>query len=104
MFTRRITRIAAAALAATAVGAPTAFAMPDRPISSHTPESAITRLANNPETVNVPGPTVVVEADQGSGFDWGSALIGAGVLAAIMLLAYAGVSTVSRHRGVRTAH
>jgi hypothetical protein len=51
------------------------------------------------EVVRVPGPTVVVEADESSGFDWGSAGIGAGVAAAIVLLAGAAASTtVRRHR------
>ena len=103
MTTRRLIHVVAAALAAVAVSAPTAMAMPDRPISEHATGSAISRLASTPETVTVPGPTVVVQGSESSGFDWGSAAIGAGVLAALMLLAYAGVSTISRHGGIRHA-
>ena len=96
---RRLTCSLAAALAAAAPAAPAAIAMPDYPV---TPTGADrTPAAAAPEPVRVPGPTVVVEADEASGFDWGSAAVGAGVAAAIALLAGAAAMTVARHGRLR---
>ena len=95
MLHRRLTHSLVAALAAAALLAPSAVAKPDFPIgpapSAESAEPAV-------ETVRVPGPTVVVEADESSGFDWGSAAIGAGIATAIGLLAGAAAGTTVRHR------
>ena len=99
MTTRRLIHVVAAALAAVAVSAPTAMAMPDRPLSPHATDSAITRLASTPETVTVPGPTVVVQGSESSGFDWGSAAIGAGATGALVILvSIGGFAHATRHR------
>jgi hypothetical protein len=103
MTTRRPIQIVAAALAALALGAPTAFAMPDRPISPVATQSAGERLASTPETITVPGPTVVVEADESSGFEWGSAAIGAAIAAGILLLGAAAATSVTRHHRLGAA-
>ena len=104
MTRRRIIRILAAALAATSLGAPAAHAMPDYPTTS--PSASESTAADTstatPTPVSVPGPTVVVEADEGSSFDWGSAAIGAGVAAAIVLLGGVGATTAVRHGRFRT--
>ena len=106
MTRRRIIRILAAALAASSLGAPTAYAMPDDPITS--PAASESTAADTgsaaPAPVSVPGPTVVVEADEGSSFDWGSAAIGAGVAAAIVRLGGVGATTAARHGRFRAGH
>ena len=83
----RITIVLAVALVTAALAVPVAHAKP------------FTTGAGGPDPrqISVPGPTVVVEADDSTGFDWGAAAIGAGLAAALMLLAAAGV-TYQRHR------
>src|SRR5687768_7028559 len=96
MLHRHLIRSLAAAVAALALLAPTAAARSDYPAG---PVSASS--GGGPavaETVRVPGPTVVVEADESSGFDWGSAAIGAGIAGALVLLAGAAAATTVRHR------
>jgi hypothetical protein len=107
-----ITTILAAALAVAALAAPSAIARLDLPIGPPSSSTALSEQerqvlasrgvgAPTPrvEFIRVPGPTVRVEADGSSGFDWGSAGIGGGVVAAIVLLAGAAASpTVRRHR------
>lgn len=80
MTRRRLIRSLAAALAATALLAPSAVARPDYPVGP------------------APGPTVVVEADESTGVDWGSAGIGAGAAVVIALVAGAAASTTVHHR------
>ena len=84
MFRRPISALAAV-LATGAVLAPAAGAVSDYPMSSK--GAAGGSAAPAVETIRVPGPTVVVEADEATGFDWGSAGIGAGVSVALVLLA-----------------
>lgn len=97
MLHRRLTRSLAAAITAAALLAPAAVAKPMNytvgPVSpaAQSEPSAV-------EAVRVPGPTVVVESGEASGFDWGSAGIGAGVAAAIALLGAAAAATTVRHR------
>ena len=98
--TRRLTCSLAAALAAAALAAPAANARPDYS-TGPSPRVDHTAVATAPEPARVPGPTVVVEADESSGFDWGSAAVGAGVAAAIVLLAGAAAMTVARHGRIR---
>jgi hypothetical protein len=95
MLHRRITRSLALGLAVAGLAAPTAMAVPDYPQS--TPGAAPAASPAAPEPVRVAGPSVVVEADEASGFDWGSAAIGAGVAAAMVLLATGAALTVVRH-------
>jgi hypothetical protein len=71
----RISRSVAAALAVSAIVAPTASA---RPIGDR-----------HPVDVEAPAPSVVVTTTE-RGFDWGSAGLGAGVAGAMVLLSYAG--------------
>ena len=89
MLHRRLIRLIAASIAALALLAPSAMARSDYPVSPVSSSSSSD------------GPPVVVEADESSGFDWGSAAIGAGVAAGIVLLAGATATTTVRHR--RTA-
>jgi hypothetical protein len=89
---RRLARTVAAAMAITALAAPSAGAVP----AGEPP--ATSRSASLPDT---PAPTVSRTIDDG--FDWGSAAIGAGVAAAVLLLTAAGASARS-HRGQNTNH
>jgi hypothetical protein len=95
----RLTRTVTAALVAGAVFAPSAVALPDYP----TGPSPVTQsdAAATPDTIRVPGPTVVVESAEGSGFDWGAFAIGAGGSIAIVLLAGGTALTTVRHRRVQ---
>lgn len=79
----RLTHLFAVTAAAAALAAPSAVARP----AEDRPEPA-------------PAPTVVREIE--SGFDWGSAAIGAGSGAALVLLALGGV-TVATNRPLRHA-
>ena len=89
---RRLISSLAAALVAMALLAPSAGGRSDFPV-------AMVPASSDAQTVRVPGPTVVVEADESFGFDWGSAAIGAGVVAATMLLVCAAdVATFRRRR------
>jgi hypothetical protein len=90
---RRITRCVAAALAVTALAAPSALARSDYPV---TPTGA---PAVQP--VSVPGPSVVVEAEEASAFDWESAAVGAGISIALVLLAGGAAMIVVRHGRTR---
>lgn len=100
MLHRRFIHSLAAALAATAVLAPSAVARTaDHQVGS---PPAATQAAPAAEAVHVPGPTVVVEADESAGFDWGSAGVGAAIVAAVALLAGTGASSTVRHRGAVT--
>src|SRR5688500_5224293 len=102
MTVRRITCSVATALAVAALSAPSAFAIPDYPTgpSPHVDSPAVVAAAA-PEPVSVPGPTVVVESDESSGFDWGSAAIGAGILGAIVLIAGATATSFGRNNRFR---
>ena len=102
MTVRRITRSVVAALAVLALGAPAAVAIPDYPTGpSPIVDSGPAASGPAPEPVSVPGPTVVVESDESSGFDWGSAAVGAGVLAGLVLLGGAATMTLGRNRRFR---
>lgn len=84
----RLTRTVASALAVTALAAPAAEARYDDDMHAG-------------RTVH-PGPTVSRTIDDG--FDMGSAALGAGGAAAVLLLTAAGASTVShRHQRVGVA-
>jgi LPXTG-motif cell wall-anchored protein len=78
----RLTRITAVALATAALGAPAASARP-----------ATEPGGNKPGPV---GPSVIHELDQG--FDTGSAALGAGGTAGILLLSAAGGLVIFRRR------
>ena len=97
---RRLTCSLAAMLAAAALTAPAASAIPDYPTG---PSPVVEGpAASAPESVRVPGPTVVVEADESSGFDWSSAAVGAGIAAAMILLGGAAAVTAARQGRMRT--
>ena len=100
MHVQRLFSTTAVALAAVAIAAPVAGARPGpeltpNPASQDAPATAV-------RTVEVPGPTVVVEADA-QGFDWGSAAIGAGVVGGVLLLGAAGGAS-TRHVRMRPSH
>ena len=121
MSVHRPARIAAVALAALALTAPIAPAKPFETGSGSEGASvpvAPERITNEPaaqeparvvvapervtnelpaSVSRVPGPTVVVEADDSPGFDWGSAGIGAGTILALALLAAGGMLLLGRH-------
>jgi hypothetical protein len=100
---KRFTSITAAALVAAALAAPAAQAMPDTTIGNGTASSSVSS-SPSPEPARVAGPTVVVEADKASSFDWGSAAIGAGIVAGVFLLAAAAMVTTGRHGRLRPTH
>ena len=84
----QLQRSLAAGLAAAALAAPTAQAAPIiEPGSGYAPRSA-----------GADAPAVTTTIDEG--FDWGSAAIGAGGAAAVLLLGAAGASALAprRHR------
>ena len=87
---RRLTRALAGALAITALAAPAAVA---RPVDA-TPSRMASPPASSHSNATVPAPTVIRTID--NGFDWGSAGIGAGAAAAIILLSLGGVRVGSR--------
>ena len=89
---RRLTRALAGALAVTALAAPTAVA---RPVDA-APSWTARVPASSHSDAAVPAPTVIRTID--NGFDWGSAGIGAGAAAAIILLSLGGVRAGSRLR------
>jgi hypothetical protein len=93
---RRFTRTVAGALAITALAAPTAVARP----ADTAPAWTASPPASNQSDTAAPGPTVIHTIDDG--FDWGSAGIGAGAAAAIVLLSLGGVRARS-HAGIRPA-
>lgn len=121
MSVQRLARITAAALAALALTAPVAPAKPfetgtasegtspavapERITNEPAAAPAPTRVVVAPERVTnelppsvprVAGPTVVVEADDGPGFDWGAAGIGAGIVVGLALLALGGATLAGR--------
>lgn len=107
MTNHRFTTTLAAGLAVAAVGAPVASAMPDYPLTPSgqkeiriAPPPTAAERASQP--VRVAGPAVVVEADEQSGFDWGSAAIGAAVAAAMVLLAMGAAQAAVRHHHLHT--
>jgi hypothetical protein len=81
----RITRSLSAGLVAIALAAPAAQASP--PLEPGSGEAG---------SVPVDAPAVTTVIDDG--FDWGSAAIGAGGAAAVLLLSAAGASAPRRHR------
>ena len=98
---RRLACSLAAVLAVAALTSPAAIAMSDYPL---TPAPAQRTAAGPaPEPLRVVAPAVV-EADRGSGFDWGSAAAGAGVAAAIVAFAGGAAVTVARHDRTPTTH
>ena len=120
MSVQRLTRITVAALGALALMAPAAPAKPfiqggtsqdnavpvaperitDRPAPAAPRQVVVPERVTNelpPSVSRVPGPTVVVEADESSSFDWASAGIGAGIMLSLALLAAGGVLLVGRH-------
>jgi hypothetical protein len=100
LVSRRLTRALAGALAVAALAAPSAAARPalepgDRPASGSS--QAIELQSDS----GVP----VVTRSTDTGFDWGSAAVGAGGAAAVLLLIGAGSSQVlHRPRGAGTVH
>jgi hypothetical protein len=86
----RLTHALAGALAVTALAAPGAVARPVDPAASWTASPS----ASSHSDAAVPAPTVIRTIDDG--FDWGSAGIGAGAAAAIILLSLGGVRAGSR--------
>jgi hypothetical protein len=91
---RRLTRAVTGALAITVLAASAAQA---RPVSAD-PRWTVDPPASSQLDAATAAPTVVRTVDDG--FDWGSAGIGAGAGAAIVLLSVAGVR-VGSHVGVR---
>jgi hypothetical protein len=92
---RRLSTALGAALAVGALTAPAANAVTSedwRASTGSTPAS---------ESTNSPAPTVTRTVDEG--FDLGSAAIGAGSAATILLLGGAGATMVARRRRVRLA-
>jgi hypothetical protein len=87
---RRLARAVAGALAVTALAAPAAMA---RPIDAAPGWTASQPAASQSDTT-APAPTVIRTIDDG--FDWGSAGIGAGATAAIVLLSLGGVRAAAR--------
>lgn len=111
---RFITKSLVAGLAAVALAAPVASAAGPAPRSPLTheqqqPAPAVTsqerqvlasRGQGSPEQAPKPTPPVV---SSDSGFDWGSAAIGAGIAGGVTLLVVAGFGLAER-RPVRVAH
>ena len=92
MKVHRITRLVAVGLAAGAIAAPVASAMPAPP---DTPQSS-----SEPVTIE---PAPVVQSIE-EGFDWASAAIGAGGAGAlILLISGGGISYRHRHEHVGVA-
>jgi hypothetical protein len=89
----RLTRTVAGALAVTAIAAPTAGALPAEQVQGGSPSSRSAPAIGS--KAEAPAPTVTRTIDDG--FDWGSAAVGAGGAAAVLLLTGAGASAVS-HR------
>jgi hypothetical protein len=86
--TRRLTHTIAGALAITALAAPAALARPVGWTSGPAQSSDLNVPARAPTVIHIAG----------NGFDWGSAGIGAGATAAIVLLSLGGVRAGSRGR------
>jgi hypothetical protein len=95
---RRLSSAIAGALAIGAVTAPAANAITDEQWRGGLYRSDSTSAV---ESSNSPAPTVTRTVDEG--FDLGSAAIGAGSAATIVLLGGAGATMVARRRGDRLA-
>jgi hypothetical protein len=91
MMLRHLTRLLAAALVTGAVIAPAAGAQPARDVTQGSGTAAVSAVSPPPPR----GVATPVTSDS-SGFDWGSAAIGAGA-AVLVALAAGGVAT-TRHR------
>ena len=93
---RRLTSIVAAALTATVLAAPAADAIPAEEYFNSSDSRSAPAVESDAEAL---APTVTRTVDDG--FDLGSAAIGAGGAAAVLLLTAAGASAVShRHQRV----
>ena len=72
------------------------------------PSPASTSLAASSDpgrsVTRVAAPTVVVESAEGSGFDWGSAGIGAAIILGLALLAAGLTMVASRHDRLHLSH
>jgi hypothetical protein len=95
---RRLSSAIAAALAIGALTAPAANAITDEQWRGGLYRSDSTSVV---ESTNSPAPTVTRTVDEG--FDLGSAAIGAGSAATILLLGGAGTTMVARRRRARLA-
>ena len=87
---RRLSSIIAAALAIAALSAPAANAVTGEQFRAGSDSTSSNGSSNSP------APTVTRTVDDG--FDLGSAAIGAGSAAAVLLLGGAGATAVTRHR------
>lgn len=94
---RRLARLLAAGVVAAALAAPPALARPiDGPNEPAIPDRGTT-AAVEPAAARADAPIVVRHID--TGFDWGSAAIGAGGAGAlVMLISLSGFAYVSRDR------
>jgi hypothetical protein len=90
---QRLTRAVSGALAASAIAAPLAHARPAEQVQASPTPGAPRTIEYPPEA---PAPTVTRTIDEG--FDLGSAAVGAGGAAAVLLVAGAGATAVSRRR------
>jgi hypothetical protein len=89
---RRLSSALAGALAIGALAAPAANAVPGEEFRAAPSPKSTSATGSS----NSPAPTVSRTIDDG--FDLGSAAIGAGSAAAVLLLGGAGATAVSRHR------
>lgn len=92
---RRLSTALGAALAIGAISAPAANAVTSEEFRASTGSTSAS------ESTNSPPPTVTRTVDEG--FDLGSAAIGAGSAATILLLGGAGATMVARRRRVHLA-
>jgi hypothetical protein len=92
MFTsrRRLSTAVGAALAIAAFSAPAANAVTSEDWRASSGSTSAS------ESTNIPAPTITRTVEDG--FDLGSAAIGAGSAAAVLLLGGAGGTAISRHR------
>jgi hypothetical protein len=90
--TRRLRRTVAGTLAVVAIAAPAAGARPALEPAGGTSSGSPAAIEREAEAA---APTVI-RIDQG--FEWGSAAIGAGGAAVVLLLTVAGAATVSRRQ------
>ena len=104
---RLITKSLTIGLAAAALGAPSVLAgpplQPIRPMSEQERQVIASRGQGSP----VPEPVVSAEpqakATDDGGFDWGSAVIGAGAAGGLSILVAVGALGLADHRRVRVA-
>jgi hypothetical protein len=90
--TRRLSSAIAAALAIGALAAPAANAVTGEEFQASPGPNSSSAI----DSSSTPAPTVTRTVDDG--FDLGSAAIGAGSAAAVLLLGGAGATAVTRHR------